>query len=58
VAGVGAFPIDMLRYDSAWPADQESVSYMDAKGRRRIKLCSYALPTPERWSSFGWRIEP
>jgi hypothetical protein len=48
----------MLRYDSAWPADQESVSYMDAKGRRRIKLCSYALPTPERWSSFGWRIEP
>lgn len=56
VEGVGPFPLDMLRYDHAHPYDQESVSYMDARGRRKVVLGSYSEPTAERWVSFGWRI--
>lgn len=56
VEGNGQFPIDMLRYDSAVPYDQEAVSYMMASGRRKVMLQSYSAPSPERWASFGWRI--
>ena len=54
VQGVGLFPIDMLRYDSAWPADSESV---EAQGRRTVRLSSYRQPTIDRWSSFGWTVD-
>ena len=61
VQGSGAFPLDMLRYDSAWPADSEGVSVMvtrhgHAEGRRTIRLESYHRPTVDRWQSFGWLV--
>jgi hypothetical protein len=61
VQGIGGFPIDMLRYDSAWPTDSESASRMvtsraHAEGRRTIRLASYHRPTVDRWSSFGWTV--
>ena len=61
VQGSGVLPVDMLRYDSAWPADQESVGRMStsrghAEGPRRIRLASYHRPTNDRWKSFGWTV--
>lgn len=56
VAGESSFPLDMLRYDSCWFADQESVNYADAKGQRKLAMRSYERPTEARWNSFGWRI--
>lgn len=62
VTGDGQFPFDMLRYDSAWPADSESayktgLSFHEAyAGRRSIKLRSYRHPTVARWSSFSWSV--
>jgi hypothetical protein len=58
VEGVGSFPLDMLRYDSCWPADQETMSYLEARGKRRLMMRSHSSPTPERWASFGWRVMP
>ena len=63
VIGTGRFPIDMLRYDSAYPASSEAVSTMGADDLRRsgalrtVELCSYRLPTNERWRSFGWIVQ-
>ena len=62
VQGSGKLPLDMLRYDSAWPADQESVSRMSTprgqgEERRTIRLASHHRPTVDRWRSFGWVVE-
>ena len=65
VQGSGQFPWDMLRYDSAWPADQESSAAFEQIARNRghvpddmkpleIKLRCAGKPTPARWSSFLW----
>lgn len=66
VTGRGHFPTDMLRYDRAWPADQESASLVDLyhysnnieerRALRSIRLNSYTEPTIDRWSSFGWSV--
>ena len=61
VEGVGSFPLDMLRYDAAWPHNSESVSQMStsrghAEGRRVVGLVSHHRPTVERWKSFGWLV--
>ena len=64
VAGRGQFPIDMLRYDGAWPADPDSVDklttfYWDSKSlqeTRTVWLRSHRAPTPDRWASFGWSL--
>ena len=67
VEGVGDFPLDMLRHDRAYPADQESVSAITAgfrwaAARRRsrdlivVRLVSDREPTPERWRAFGWTV--
>ncbi len=62
VTGRGAFPFDMLRYDSAWPADTDSALGLDYSPRygshshRDVKLRSHYPPTTERWSSFGWAV--
>ncbi len=62
VKGRGAFPIDMLRYDSCVPAT-ESDSYRIAgpeDEERRIRLRTFSEnvrdngPTLGRWQSFGW----
>lgn len=56
VEGRSTFPFDMLRYDACWPTDQESVSRLDSKSERSIKLSSHSPFTEGRWNSFGWRV--
>lgn len=69
VAGTFDFPVDMLRYDSCFPASQDAVSNIHIKtfpqeaGRREVivELRRYAesktwTPTDARWRSFGWKV--
>jgi len=64
VTGTREFPFDMLRYDSAWPADSQSASnlawsYADlnvSRDRRSVRLHSYREPTVDRWASFSWSV--
>jgi hypothetical protein len=61
VTGTGRFPFDMLRRDSAWPAD-ESQSYLlagddgDLRSTRTVRLRGLNFPTVGRWRSFGWSV--
>ena len=65
VNGRGAFPLDMLRYDRAWPADGDAVDAIsiafndpDARAIRRVTLrtSDELNVTPARWGSFGWPV--
>lgn len=67
VEGVGDFPLDMLRHDCAYPADEESVTAIMAGLRwaasrkrsretLRVRLVSNRPPTSERWRSYGWIV--
>lgn len=63
--GVGAFPLDMLRYDVCVPADECDSEWM---GRERVGSECEPLEravvvramrgrmTPDRWASFGWAL--
>ena len=70
VTGRLPFPVDMLRYDAAYPTDPRSVDTLTAalKGSYGvvlaptevapiIRLRSNYPPTVDRWKSFGWRVE-
>ena len=57
------FPLDMLRYDSCYPANQESVGRIAytldnirLEEHETIELLTGYRTTPERWESFGWEI--
>jgi hypothetical protein len=67
VEGVGDFPLDMLRHDCAYPADEDSVAAIMAGLRwaasrkrsrdlLRVRLVSHRAPTSERWRSYGWTV--
>jgi len=72
VKGTSNFPLDMLRYDCAWPASQEDVTkiatsidarvmaaYAEREGSVRsfvIGIVSNRPPTAGRWRSFGWEV--
>lgn len=59
VTGKGEFPLDMLRYDTCWPYDPQSVYWMTAthvEGKRTITLMSDYPPNTERWDSFLWKV--
>ena len=60
VTGRGDFPLDMLRYDGAWPASGEDAARLvlldDRRSNRSVKLRSYNAPTLARWMSFGWSV--
>ena len=72
VRGRGAFPLDMLRYDSCWPArgiDVEKITprYETAEERdemswREVTLMTYgdrknfSPVTAARWASFNWKV--
>jgi hypothetical protein len=61
VEGSGEFPIDMLRYDSAFPmTEQDSGIAANQRGRRRIALILRGVndlgPTSPRWQSFTWTV--
>ena len=70
VTGTGDVPMDMLRYDAAWPASQEDARKMvlarygteEERAEwfttpRDVFLFCHGKPTPERWASFGWRCD-
>ena len=58
VEGMGEFPLDMLRYDGAWPYSTEDVYKMrhDIRERRSIRLVTGSDNSPciGRWNSFMW----
>lgn len=70
VTGKLPFPVDMLRYDSAWPnGSNDSISIEAAlslqvrpRGTARppysITLCTNDphAPTRARWESFMWKV--
>jgi hypothetical protein len=62
VEGSGSFPLDMLRYDSAFPYREEDSSHCqpEHENKRRIILCRRSKndqPGSEmRWNSFGWKV--
>lgn len=73
VTGTGPFPMDMLRADSCWPANKESVAAMRASwfGVREledgtpdlspvvwsIRLAKGGFPTARKWAAVGWPVE-
>jgi hypothetical protein len=68
VEGKGYFPLDMLRYDSCYPAKSEDVTrildhgspnYLQEKARivlAHLSTVKYWEPTVARWKSFGWDV--
>jgi hypothetical protein len=59
VKGRGTFPLDMLRYDEAFPRTEKDSWLMEAANTREVRnweisLCTNArhAPTIDRWSSF------
>ena len=67
VSGGFSFPVDMLRYDCCFPADetQSAIINRSFEGERgaplTVRLARYtrndfAPITPERWQSFGWKV--
>jgi hypothetical protein len=73
VSGIGRFPVDMLRYDGAYPASSSDAGEMAKRientvampDRKPIRLRAAiptgfrknALPTVQRWNSFCWRVD-
>ena len=72
VIGDGQFPVDMLRYDASYPADDQSAAAILAEAGfgmkplkrepRRVTLRhrdSYSKwePTVGRWNSFSWSLD-
>ena len=60
VRGGGYFPVDMLRYDEAWPMDAiRMASTFDRANITEvvtIRMRSVRQPTVDRWRSFGWVV--
>jgi len=61
VTGRGAFPMDMLRYDICWPANETmsnliSDAFFHQPHRSTISLKGLKPPTFARWRSFGWEV--
>lgn len=59
--GASRFPIDMLRYDHAWPRAEKDArlianTFDDSATQIEIELCSFNMPNRNRWSSFGWEV--
>ena len=64
VQGGGAFPVDMLRYDNAFPASERESGKMDVHilDRREVSLACWQnsyrwQPEELRWESFGWVVK-
>ena len=70
VTGKYPFPLDMLRYDSCWPANPQAVSDIETSLRQydvpasdrpqqysiTLRSKSHSAPTTGRWKSFGWEV--
>ena len=68
VTGRGQFPIDMLRYDCAWPLTGDDAAHItesfgaDVGIRRWTVTLESDMPRPAypciaRWTSFGCQVE-
>ena len=63
VFGSGTFPLDMLRYDHAWPATEDdaatitSVITGDTPPLHNVQIMLHGYTChADRWHSFGWRV--
>lgn len=62
VHGVGAFPFDMLRYDSCCPDTGADAALLEHHRReaRTVRLRRYSASgngaEVARWRSFGWEV--
>lgn len=62
VTGTYEFPIDMLRYDRAFPdTETDSGKVMNLRWSRSLEPVSIRViglsdPTVGRWESFGWKV--
>lgn len=62
VRGLLAFPIDMLRYDSAWPASEHDSNTIEhsvthnTNGPAEVVVYARQPLTIGRWKSFGWEV--
>jgi hypothetical protein len=63
VKGIGRFPIDMLRYDSAYPRTSEDATKIENSltgdlRKWEISLCSESqfAPCVDRWKSFLTKV--
>lgn len=64
IIGSGVFPMDMLRYDRAYPVSESdsvtiSATFFNKTGYYEV-LVATSLPkfTTDRWQSFGVRLVP
>jgi hypothetical protein len=66
VEGALSFPVDMLRYDGCFPADETQSHIINrtmdgSTGKVQVKVARYRRsdmtlhPTVGRWNSFGWQ---
>lgn len=72
VIGRNPFPMDMLRHDQCWPRDSNDAAEIHASiddscsnggDPWRVTLQgrydnTKLYPTIDRWSSFGWSVDP
>lgn len=56
VTGRGAFPLDMLRYDEAFPTDVGDGLILNERRTVRLATDRISGPTVGRWESFGWTV--
>jgi hypothetical protein len=61
VEGAGDFPMDMLRYDTCFPATEDDARRAALQnGTRQVTVIGRSLagrvPTEGRWASFGWKV--
>lgn len=64
VRGGGLFPIDMLRYDRAFPASEIDSNKIndtirgDTRGpvEIEVRVTANCSPTSRRWQSFNWTV--
>jgi hypothetical protein len=66
--GTGRFPLDMLRYDSAWPATEHDANILDTHltcggtvpfegvQLKRAQIDAHSMPAIDRWRSYGWHV--
>lgn len=56
VTGWGDFPIDMLRFDSVYPASEKDSGIIANSREQRTVEVEGARCTIGRWESFLWKV--
>lgn len=64
VSGQRPFPIDMLRYDRAFPAHEEDSHLIEStmryenENKLTVSIVGMEKPNEARWRSMGWQVQP